>query len=80
MSEVPQLPPGLIAEADQELASSSHALDLLLDEWREAQPAYDRAGLGYLERVAVFAVSRTLRTPYPAAVLAVAVERLARHG
>lgn len=80
MGEPPKLPPHTIAGADQELASVSHSLDRLLVEWRAAQPNYDRAGLDYLERVALFALQHTRVTPYPAAVLAVAVERLARHG
>jgi hypothetical protein len=80
MGDRPQLPPHMIAGADQELAACSHSLDELLADWRNAQSDYDRAGLDHLERVAVFVVHHTRFTPYPAVVLAVAVERLARHG
>lgn len=71
------MPPHIIAGADQELASIRDSLDGLLAAWRDAQPLYDRIGLDHVERVALFAVQHTRVTPYPAVVLAVAVERLA---
>ena len=77
MSDVP---PHVIAGADQELAAVEQLLDLLIRRWNFRQKYYDAAELDHVARISAFLVAdvRTAAVPFGLlAALTVAISRLA---
>jgi len=80
------VPPHVVARADQELAAVEHLLDWLIVRWRDRQPEFDADGLDYVGRVGAFmhdiyaaTMPYSPHAPYATlAVLSTAVTRLAR--
>lgn len=71
------LTPGQLAQADQELAGVDHALDDIVAQWNQIMPQRERA---YRISGLMGAVREQLSISSIHALLAVAVERLARGG
>lgn len=75
----PELPPFVLAAADQELAAVGDLLDTLIDQWRHRQRQFDRNDFDRLGRISCFMMADVLPLAAPRgilAALAVAIVRL----
>ena len=75
----PELPPFVLAAADQELAAVDDLLDTLIDQWRNRQRQFDRNDIDRLGRISCFMVADVLPSAAARGILAalsVAIVRL----
>ena len=76
------VPPHVIAMADQELASVNHLVDQLIAQWDRRQPEFDTLGFDELAKTCSFMLADVLGSAVPKGLLAaltVCIIRLARH-
>jgi len=76
------VPPHILAKADQELASVNALLDDLINTWDERQPEFDTLQFDELARTCSFMIADVLdraRATGILAALTVAIIRLSRH-
>ena len=76
-----EVPPHIIAMADQEMAAVEQLLDQLIAQWHKRQPEFDQHGFDPVQRVACFMVGDVQPCAVPRgiyAALTAAVVRLAR--
>jgi hypothetical protein len=74
----PNIPPHVIAVADQELAHTDTALAALIDRWNELTPLHEQLGSDRLKRITSFLASELVPQHMLVwALLAAAIERLA---
>ena len=75
------LPPHIIAQADQELATAEALVDKLAERWQFMQPFYEAWELDRIRKVSLLMSSELFPLKKLAwAILAVAVERIAGDG
>ena len=75
------VPPHVLAMADQELASVNALLNELIAQWHRRQPEFDTLGFDDLARICSFMLADVLGAAVPKGILAaltVAITRLAR--
>jgi hypothetical protein len=74
----PNVPPHIIAIADQELAATDTALAALIERWNSLTPLHDELGSDRLRRITSFLASELIPQQMLVwALLAAAIERLA---
>lgn len=75
------VPPHVIAMADQELASVNHLVDELIAQWHRRQPEFDQLRFDELAKTCSFMLADVLGATVPKGILAaltVCIIRLAR--